>query len=304
MRVAERHHAGRGAERGGGEHVHGRGLHAAEDERQRQRQLDPAQDLRAGQAHAARGVDRLGVDGAHADVGVGRIGGMASRTRASVTLKKPAPRAAKNRTTSADRRDGAPALVTLTTRNEPAPAVARARAPSGSAIAVAIPTETTVMSRCSRSSGSSWVPPTCAPPGPSLLGEDELERVAEAAEEGERHAVLTRVHGVSRRWASSRMASRPTAISTQSAAADRDVRDELILGGHLLAEPAGAREDGQRRQPHRRRRGDPQPGHDLRQRQRQLDAPQQLAVGQAHAAAGVARLVGHAVEARRRCCGR
>ena len=39
------------------------------------------------------------------------------------------------------------------------------------------------------------------------------------------------------------------------------------------------------------------PGHDLRQRERQLDAPQQLARRQAHAAAGVARLLGHVVEA-------
>src|SRR6185312_8419089 len=40
---------------------------------------------------------------------------------------------------------------------------------------------------------------------PLALGDDELQRVAEAAQEGERHAVLTRVHGVSRRWAPSRM---------------------------------------------------------------------------------------------------
>ena len=228
---------------------------------------------------------------------------MASRTRASVMLKKPAPRAAKNRKTTPIDGTARPALVTLTTRNEPR-RLWPSHSPIGSAIAVAIPTEANVISRCSRSSGSSWLPPTCAPPGPSLLGDDELQRVAEDSEEGERHAVLTRVQGVSRRWASSRMASRPTAISTHSAAADGDVGDELLLGGHLVAEPAGAREGGQRGEPHRRRRGDPQAGHDRRQRQRQLDAPQQLAVGEAHAAARRRAPPRARRRGRRRCCGR
>ena len=40
-------------------------------ERQRERQLDPADDLRAGHAHAAGGVDGVAVDLADADVGVG-----------------------------------------------------------------------------------------------------------------------------------------------------------------------------------------------------------------------------------------
>ena len=35
-------------------------------ERQRERELDPAHDLRAGHAHAARGVDGVAVDLAHA----------------------------------------------------------------------------------------------------------------------------------------------------------------------------------------------------------------------------------------------
>ena len=39
------------------------------------------------------------------------------------------------------------------------------------------------------------------------------------------------------------------------------------------------------------------PGHDLRHRERHLHAPEQLAVGEAHAASGVLRLVGHVVEA-------
>ena len=64
------------------------------------------------------------------------------------------------------------------------------------------------------------------------------------------------------------------------------------------AEPAGAGQEHQRGQPDGGRDRDPQPGHDLRQRERQLDAPQQLALREAHAAAGVARLGRHALEAR------
>jgi hypothetical protein len=83
-------------------------------------------------------------------------------------LKKPAPRAAKKRNTTPIDGMARPVLVTDTTRNEPR-RLWPSHNPSGSAIAAAIPTETTVMSRCSRSSGSSWLPPTCAPPGPSFL---------------------------------------------------------------------------------------------------------------------------------------
>ena len=64
-------HAGQRRDRRGGDDVDRRRLDAAEDQRQRERQLDPADDLRAGHAHAARGVDRVAVDLAHPHVGVG-----------------------------------------------------------------------------------------------------------------------------------------------------------------------------------------------------------------------------------------
>ena len=74
-RVAERDDPRQRGDRGRGHHVDRRDPHAAEDQRQRQRELDPAHDLRAGHAHAARGVDRVAVDLAHAGVGVGEDGG-------------------------------------------------------------------------------------------------------------------------------------------------------------------------------------------------------------------------------------
>ena len=110
---------------------------------------------------------------------------MASRTRASVMLKKPAPSAAKNRKTTPIEGTARPALVTLTTRNEPRLLWPEPQSRCGSAITVAIPTETNVISRCSRSSGSSWLPPTCGAAGALALGDDELQRVAEVAQEGE-----------------------------------------------------------------------------------------------------------------------
>ena len=62
---------------------------------------------------------------------------MASRTSASVMLKKPAPRAAKNRKTTPIDGTARPALVTLMTRKSPR-LLWPAEVPMGSAIAVAI----------------------------------------------------------------------------------------------------------------------------------------------------------------------
>ena len=70
----------------------------------------------------------------------------------------------------------------------------------------------------------------------------------------------------------------------QHVGAEVDVREQRG------AEAAGAGQEGERGEADQGRGGDPQPGHDLRQRERQLDLPQQLARRQAHAAARVARL--------------
>ena len=80
------------------------------------------------------------------------------------------------------------------------------------------------------------------------------------------------------------------------AAGEQDVRLEVLLRGQRLAQAAGARVEGERRQPHGRRQRDAQAGQDGGRGQRHLDAPEQLAVGVAHPAAGVARVLGDAVE--------
>ena len=71
-RVAERDHPGERGDRRRGDHVDRRDADAAEDQRQRQRQLHAPHDLGPRHAHAARGVDRVAVDLAHARVGVGQ----------------------------------------------------------------------------------------------------------------------------------------------------------------------------------------------------------------------------------------
>ena len=157
--------------------------------------------------------------------------------------------------------------------------------------------------RCSRiSSQISRQAADLRPAGGRLaLVEDEVDRVAELAEEGDRRghrAATARVQGVIARC-TSRIAPSSTRRQQHSeAAGDDHVRLERDVGEDLLAEPAGAGEERERGQAHRGRHRDPQAGHDLRQRERDLDAPEQLAVGQAHAAAGVLGLVGHVVEPR------
>src|SRR3954471_8246668 len=57
--VAQPFAAGERGERGGGHHVERRGGQAGEDERQRERDLDPSQDLPRRHPHAARGLDQI-----------------------------------------------------------------------------------------------------------------------------------------------------------------------------------------------------------------------------------------------------
>jgi hypothetical protein len=60
-----------GGDGGGGHDLHGRGAQAGDDQRRGDRQLDPAQDLAAGHAHARGGVAQVVGDLGHRHVGVG-----------------------------------------------------------------------------------------------------------------------------------------------------------------------------------------------------------------------------------------
>ena len=71
-----------------------------------------------------------------------------------------------------------------------------------------------------------------------------------------------------------------------------------------VAEATAAGEHRQRRDRDRADRGDPQAGDDLRRRQRQLDPPEDLALGQAHAAGRVFDRRRGRWRGRRWCCGR
>ena len=115
-------------------------------------------------------------------------------------LKKPGAQGREEQEDDADRRDGAPRVGHADDEERAAPAVAqphpdrqrdRGGDPDGDE------GDEQVLAQQRQQLGAADLRAA----GPLALGDDELQRVAEAAEEGERHAVLTRVHGVSRRWA-------------------------------------------------------------------------------------------------------
>src|SRR4029079_6945429 len=69
-------------------------------------------------------------------------------------------------------------------------------------------------------------------------------------------------------------------------AGDDDVRLERDVGEDLLAEAAGPGEERQRGEPDGGRRCDPNAGEDLGERERELDAPEELTVVEAEATGG------------------
>ena len=116
-----------------------------------------------------------------------------------------------------------------------------------------------------------------------------------------RPASAARRQGVARRWIVSRSASKRSAITIAMPPAMMIAvgKCEVRFGEDLGAEPAAVGEDGEGRDRDRADRRDPQAADDLRDRQRQLDLPEDLPLGQAHAAGGVLDRVGHVVEADR-----
>ena len=229
-----------------------------------------------------------------------RIGGIASSASASVTFRNSGLRGknAMKSAISATLGTARPTLEVVMARNEPLPVWPRI-SPSGSAIASARP----IAARDELQVLPQQRQVVAAADGrPALVlarREDEADRVAELAQggEGERHRAAL-VHGVSTLLQREHEQVEHDRQQHAQPARDDDVGAELGVGEDRLAEAAGAGQEDERGQADRGRDRDPQAGHDLRQRQRQLDAPQQLAGGEAHAAPGVARLGGHAVQAR------
>ena len=117
------------------------------------------------------------------------------------------------------------------------------------------------------------------------------------AEDG--HVVTPRVQGVRSRCATTRI----TSSSTASTHAEHRRRQELgpEVGAHpVLDQVAEAAVRHQRADGDQRDRGDggdPQPGQDHRQRERELDAEQQPALAVPEAGRGLADVVGHRAQA-------
>ena len=211
-----------GADRRRGDDVHRRGPDAAHDRRDRQRQLDPADDLELGHPHPAGGVDGAAVDLAHPDEGVcedrrdaedrhrdrhvevagadegdhqrdqGQLGdraaGVADRDReelADAAVAEPEPDRQRDRVASSERDDADRDLG-------------------------------------ARSRSQIWPRPPTWPPAWTdvALVEDEVDRAAEASrgsagtsEHGD-HSARTFRHGAMKRCASTSRPSKPIASAT------------------------------------------------------------------------------------------
>ena len=108
-----------------------------------------------------------------------------------------------------------PTFATVTATNEPR-RVWPSHRPIGRPTTIATAIAAPASSSCLIASGMSWPPPTWAAAGALALVQDEVDRVAERAEEGERagHAGRLRVQGVTRRWSRSTRPSSAAAITT------------------------------------------------------------------------------------------
>src|SRR6185312_8182643 len=156
------------------------------------------------------------VDAEHPGVGVEQDGGDGEQHEGERDVEEAGAQGREEEEDDADRRDGAPRVGHGDDEERAAPAVAepqpeRQRDRGGDPDGDEGDEQVLAQQRQQLAAAD------LRAARPLALGDDELQRVAEAAQEGEGHAVLTRVHGVSRRWAPSRMASSPTAIRTHSA---------------------------------------------------------------------------------------
>ena len=264
----------------GREHGHHGDADAAEDRGQRERPLDLADDLKAAEALPAGGIDELGVDRRIPTYVFVRIGGIARSVRAKAMFRKPVPRNATQKPMIASAGTARPTFATPTASSS-----ARPRWPSRRPIGTAM-----TIDQHDRQEGD----------GEVVAG--QMAHLAEAADlhrAGIRGAPLEdEVDGIAERREDraerERSCGRPPprgqqpldaqhdevqrgGQQRQDDSADEDVAAEVDVGVDVRPEAARTREIGERGEADGRRRGDPQPGDDLRQRERKLDAKQQLA---------------------------
>ena len=110
------------------------------------------------------------------------------------------------------------------------------------------------------------------------------------------HRLTARSQGVAARWTTSTISSSAVASRTISTDGGDDVAAERRVGEDLRAEAAGAGEEREAGDADRRRRRDPQPREDRRQRHRQLDPEEDLAAREAHALRRVDHLPRHLLQ--------
>ena len=258
----------------------------------------------AGHAHAARGVDGVAARPADADVGVGED----RRDREQGERDGDVPELRRGREERDEERDqrharhGAADVGDRDGRRTRRGRCGRATSPSGSAIAIAIAIASDRHLEVRPQQRPELAAADLRAARLRLARvEDEVDGVAEVAEEGQRAScAAARVQGV----------SAFCSAEDQQVEHDREQRPPgrpprarssgscMSANSASPSPPAPARKASEA-EPDRRRDGDPQPGHDLGQRERQLDPPQQLARRQPHPAAGVARLGGHVRRGRR-----
>src|SRR3954447_17887021 len=218
-RVAERDHAHQRRDRGGGDDIDGRGLDAAEDQRQRERQLDRADDLAVRQTHPAGGVDGVAIGLAYPHVGVGedrRDREQRERQRHVQELgargeerdEQRDQRHARDRPPDVGRRDRQERALAGVAEDQPERERDHQRQGHRDAADLQVlPDQRQVVAAADRRSALVLA-----------RGEDEADRVAEIAQGGEGlyHRAAARVQGVRTFWMPSTMRSSTTASSTHS----------------------------------------------------------------------------------------
>src|SRR4051812_19565717 len=215
------------------------------------------------------------------------ITGAARITSATSTFVKPTPSRPRPIEMTARLGSARPMFDTLIATNEP-----RCRwpshTPSGIAITQATPSEASDSHTCSTVlsqinpvlSNRNWMAFSKVFTSRPLRSQPRGEQALEEDERGVRHERKR---------------------DGQEACAD-ELRLEAALDRveDRLAQAAHADEGGHGREADRRDRGDPYAGHDRRERERQLHAPQDLTLGEAHRARRQSRVLRHLAQSRQR----
>jgi hypothetical protein len=162
-----------------------------------------------------RAVDSLGVHGAHAGVGVEQDRRDREQDERQGDVEEAGAEDGEEQEDDAQRRHGLPGVRDADDDERAASAVAQPRS-DGQRDGGGDPDRGERDEQVLAQQRQQLAAAHLRAAGPFGLLEDEPDRVAELSEEGEGHAVLSRDHGMIRRWTSSKIASRPTAITTQS----------------------------------------------------------------------------------------